>query len=517
LLLCFDKFTLDTDRRELSSQSGVIHVEPQVFDLLLYLARHRARVISKDELIDNIWGGRIISDAALHSRINSARRTIGDTGKAQAFIRTIQRRGFLFTPETEVRTGEFSPLASAPPSPARTGPLNRPFIAVLPFNNLSDDPRLEYFADGVAEEIITGLSRVKELFVIARNSSFIYKGRSADVKMIGRDLGARYVVEGSVRKTGDRVRLTARLIAAETGVHLWADTYDRRLDDVFAVEDEIALKIVGASENSLREAEIRRVRLKRPDDLDHYELMLLIYAQVCLAQRDAAARAIPTLKRALEQSNNCATTHGLLAFCHENLFMMGGNKEEDRVGAIRHGRAALAHGRGDPTALALGAFALGMVEHDRAATVDTLESALALCPTSPFALFLGCRLLSYAGEAGKAIHWADRALQAGPFHRLSYIAHSARGLANFVQGQYEESARDLRRAIHANPNVGPLHGEMAAPLVKLGRVEAAQSAIRETLALQPSFRTQSFVDAVRPAPVVAETLAEAWLLAGLPS
>ena len=298
VLFQFDNFLIDTDRRELRGTDGVIHVEPQVFDLLLHFAENTDRVISKDELIERVWKGRAVSDAALNSRINSARRAVGDTGEKQALIRTVPRRGFLFA--ATVKTGTADPPSSgAQAAPPKLALPDKPSIAVLPFANLSGDPEQEYFADGVVEEIITGLSRIKWLFVIARNSSFTYKGRAVDVKQVGRELGVRYVVEGSVRKAGDRVRVSAQLAVAETGVHLWAERYDRLLEDIFALQDEITLSVVGAIEPSLRDAEIERVKRKRPDSLDAYDLMLRAIPHAYVATPEGAAKAAPLLERAL--------------------------------------------------------------------------------------------------------------------------------------------------------------------------------------------------------------------------
>jgi TolB-like protein len=209
---------------------GVVHVEPQVFDLLLHLTQNANRVVSKDELIEGVWNGRAVSDAALNSRINAARRAIGDSGEKQAIIRTVQRRGFLFAADVTTRASgaavakrQSAGAEGAPPGLALP---DKPSIAVLPFQNLSADPAQDYFADGMVEDIITGLSRIKWLFVIARNSTFVYKGQPVDVKRVGRELGVRYVLEGSVRKADERVRIGAQLVEAESSVHLWAQRYD---------------------------------------------------------------------------------------------------------------------------------------------------------------------------------------------------------------------------------------------------------------------------------------------------
>ena len=225
----FEEYAFDTDRRELHRGADVVSVAPQVFDLLDYLIRNRERVVSKDDLVRAVWKGRIVSDAALTTRLNAARNAIGDSGEKQCLIKTLPRKGFRFVGSVQEAQDPAGAAAAAnpeePPKPALTLP-DKPSIAVLPFANLSSDPEQEYFADGMVEDIITGLSRSKSLFVIARNSSFTFKGKAVDVKRIGRELGVRYVLEGSVRKSGNRVRITGQLVDAETGNHIWADRYE---------------------------------------------------------------------------------------------------------------------------------------------------------------------------------------------------------------------------------------------------------------------------------------------------
>lgn len=486
----------------------MIHVEPQVFDLLLYFAHNSNRVISKDELIERIWKGRAISDAALNSRINSARRAVGDTGKQQAVIRTIQRRGFLFA--AEVTTSSV-----VPGQPKLTLP-DKPSIAVLPFDNMSGDPQQEYFADGVVDDIIIGLSRIKWLLVIARNSSFTYKGKAVDVKWIGHELGVRYVLEGSFRKSDQRVRINAQLIAAETGVHLWAERYDSRREDIFALQDEITLSVVGAIEPSLRDAEIARVGRKRPDNLDAYDLLLRAIPHVYVAMPEQAKRAVPLLEQALALEGDYAAAHGLLAWCHEIIFVRAGFKQDNRIAAIRHARAAVTHGRDDAMALSLGAFVIGMVEHDRPAALEAFERAQALSPSCAFALFGGCTVLAYAGNAERAMEWAKRALRVSPNDRLTYVAHNVLAIGHILLGQYDEAAHAARLAVQSNPDFSVCHSLLAAALAKLGQVEAANAAAMRVVALQPSFSSHEFCAGVDAVPALAKALTEAWHQAGLP-
>jgi TolB-like protein len=245
----FEEYAFDTDRRELHRGAEVVSVAPQVFDLLDYLIRNRERVVSKDDLINAIWNGRSVSDAALTTRLNAARSALGDSGEEQRLIKTLPRKGFRFVgPVLEAQGPAGAATADIPiepPRPALTLP-DKPSIAILPFTNLSSDPEQDYFADGMVEEIITALWHFRQLFVIARDSSFPYKGRAVDVKQVGRELGVRYVLEGSVRKATNRVRIMGQLVDASTGAHLWAERFDGDLSDIFALQDRMTESVVGA-------------------------------------------------------------------------------------------------------------------------------------------------------------------------------------------------------------------------------------------------------------------------------
>ena len=280
MTLSFGDYEIDVERRELRRAKTPVHVEPQVFDLLVYLVQNRDRVVSKDDLIASVWGGRSVSDSTLTSRINAARNAVDDSGADKKLIRTIARKGFRFV--GEVRT---QPTATEPADAgglpqvherSRTAlPLpDRPAIAVLPFVNMSGDSEQEYFSDGISEDIITALSKLRWFFVIARNSSFIYKGKAVHMKQIAEELGVGYVVEGSVRKGGDRVRITAQLNDVATGSHIWAQHYDRSLADVFAVQDEITEAIVAAIEPQIYAAENFRAQRKPPDSMDAWDLVM---------------------------------------------------------------------------------------------------------------------------------------------------------------------------------------------------------------------------------------------------
>jgi TolB-like protein len=391
-----------------------------------------------------------------------------------------------------------------------------PSIAVLPFQNMSGDVEQDYFCDGMVEDIITGLARIKWFFVIGRNSSFAYKGKSPDLRQVGRDLGVRYVLEGSVRRAGNRVRITSQLVDAQTGVHLWAERFDRSLDDIFALQDEITLSVVGAIEPSLRQAEIKRVQRKRPSDLSAYDLVLRAIPLAHSVMPVGASRGLALLEEALAREPNYAAAHGYAAWCEEILFLRGGFREENRIAAIRHARDALAHGRDDATALALAGFVIGLLEHDHATASEAFEAALSLSPSSGFSYHLGSVIAGWAGQAERAIQWGERALRLSPLDPLGYLAHDSVSVGHFQRGRYEEAISAARKAIQFNPGFSINYVLLAAPLAKLSRLDEARAAAARVLELQPSFSISKQFNSVGCAPDLTALLGDALTDAGLP-
>ena len=307
MLYSFETYALDTGTRELKRGTELVPLEPQVFDLLVFLIENRDRVVSKDDLMASVWRGRIVSESTLTSRINAARKAVGDSGDGQTLIRTVARKGFRFV-------GTLHEEAPAPIQRQPAFPLpERPSIAVLPFSNMSDDPEQEYFSDGISEDIITALSKLRWFFVIARNSSFIYKGKAVHLRQIADELGVGYVVEGSVRKSGERVRITAQLNDVATGGHIWAERYDRSIADVFAVQDEITEAIVAAIEPQIYAAENFRAQRKPPDSLDAWDLVMRALSHYWRVTRQDNVVAQALLEKAISIDPNYGQALGVLA------------------------------------------------------------------------------------------------------------------------------------------------------------------------------------------------------------
>ena len=320
-----------------------------------------------------------------------------------------------------------APIEPQVKTPAQHHVPEKPSIAVLPFQNMSGDPEQEYFADGMVEDLITGLSRIKWLFVIARNSSFVYKGKAVDIRQVGRELGVRYVLEGGVRKAANRLRITAQLIEAETGTHLWADRFDGGLEDVFDLQDQITDRVIGIVEPSLQKSEIERSRRKHPDNLDAYDLYLRALPHMEFIRPADARIAAGFLEDAINLDPNLAAAHARLAHCHEICFLNDGFDEEERSAGIRHARATIASGVDDATALAIAAFVINNLGKDHAAAMNTIERALSLNASCAQAHYYGALVHALSGNPTTAASHASRALRLSPFDPSAYIAHFAEG------------------------------------------------------------------------------------------
>jgi adenylate cyclase len=414
--------------------------------------------------------------------------------------------GPAFAPEQALTSGARPALALP----------DKPSIAVLPLQNMGGDPEQEYFADGVMEDLITGLSRIRWLFVIARNSSFVYKGRSVDVKQAGRELGVRYLLEGGVRRAGNRVRITARLIDAEASVHLWTERYDRELDDIFALQDEITMSVIGAIEPNLRKAEIERVSRKRPDSLDAYDLVLRAMPSVYSHIAQDALAAIPLLEKALELDPGYALAHALLAWCYHFRFSRAGLREVDRLSAVHHARAAIAGGD-DASALGMAAFVISLDDHDHATAVSLFDRALTLSNSNIFALACSALVLSWMGQSSLAIERAQRALRFSPFDFLNYLSYNALAISYFHTKRYDDAHEASRSSVQLNPRFSVSHAFLTAILIRLGREDEAKIEAQRVVALDPTFTIRRFSVTVDIEPAVFMPLADAWRAAGLPA
>jgi adenylate cyclase len=454
-------------------------------------------------------GGICLSNAAYDQVRDKLKESFTDLGERE--LKNIAR-------PVRVYRIDLAPAASAAaeaPKPTLALP-DKPSIAVLPFQNISGDPEQEYFADGMVEDIITGLSRIKWVFVIARNSSFVYKDKAVGVKQVGRELGVRYVLEGSVRKASGRVRITGQLVEAETGAHLWADKYDGTLDDVFDLQDRITASVVGVVEPSLRQAEIERAKRKRPDNLDAYDLYLRALPHMGSVMPADARIAMGFLRDALTRDPNYAAAHALMAWCHEICFTTDGRFDEtDRIAGIHHARAAFVGGADDATTLAVASVVILHLDRDRQTALNVIDRALALNGSSAAALYFGAHIHAWSGNAGVATDLAKRALRLSPFDPFSYEAHLAIGIAAIQEERYADAASSFANAVQANPRFSSLYAFQAAAMTLAGQLDEAKLVAHRLLELEPTFRSR-IIREVGFVPAIADRLFSAFRQLGLP-
>jgi TolB-like protein len=509
----FEDYAFDTVRRELHRGADLVSVAPQVFDLLDYLIRNRERVVSKGDLIDAIWNGRSVSDAALTTRLNVARNAIGDTGEDQRLIKTLPRKGFRFVGPVVEAEGTAGILAADNSiAPALTLP-NKPSIAVLPFTNLSGDPEQDYFADGMVDEITTALSRFKSLFVIARNSSFTYKGRAVDIKLVGRELGVRYVLEGSVRKAAGRVRISGQLIDAMTGANLWADRFEGDLSDVFALQDEVTVNVVSAIQPKLLQTEIN-LATRRPNDLSAYDLCLR--AQHLQSwTRGGSAESLRLASRALEIDPRYGFAATLAAECHLRNVRQGwatDPKSEISEG-FRLLRLALSIDGSATLALSMLGRATASFSADFATAIEMVDRAVAINPNSFRAWEERGWTHLTMGLPDEAIRSFERRIRLSPFDPLLFATFAGMSVALIGLGRFDEAVSAARKAVRLNPLFAFTYRCLASALAHLERDAEAREAVAGLLELDPNFRIservargdalglRSYVDGLRKAGV----------------
>lgn len=490
---CFAEHVLDVDLRELTRAGEGIAVEPQVFDLLIYLVENRERVVSKDDLIESIWDGRIVSESTLTSRINAARKAVGDTGKDQAVIRTIARKGFRFVGDVQVHQDGAETATSGASAPERTVETHRPLpaldrtaIAVLPFVNISGEPEQEYFSEGISEDIITALSKLRWFYVIARNSSFIYRGKSVHHRQIGEELGVRYVVEGSVRKDGDHVRITAQLVDVVTGSHLWAERYDRALADVFAVQDEITQAVVAAIEPQLYAAEEFHARRKAPDNMAAWDLVMRALSHYWRVTRQDNLVAQALLEKAIIVDPGYGQALGLLASCHMFSAHMGW--EDMPKALVIAERGALAAIRADSED-AWAHYALASVYMFTRRFDDSIaefELALRLNPNFSPARGLYGVALAYRGRWEDGDRAARESLRLSPRDPFAAIYCGVAAYCQYLGRNYVEAIHMARESLRQRSDFSGAHRVLTASAAMAGQCDVAKTALQELRRAQPT-------------------------------
>jgi len=433
-----------------------------------------------------VWPGTAVEDSNLNVQIAALRRVLDEGRTEGSCIQTVRGRGYRFTAAVarvaaETRSNAAALQQSDPPSLP-----DKPSLAVMPFQNISGDPEQEYFADGMVEEIITALSRIRWLFVIARNSSFTYKDQAINVKQVGRELGVRYVLEGAVRKASGRVRITAQLIDALSETHLWADHFDGSLEDVFDLQDKVASSVAGVIEPALQVAEIRRSAEHPTNDLTAFDLYLRALPHLDTFEKSGFVRALDLLGQAIERDPHYGPALALAALCHEGLEVSGWTEDPEaaRNTSIGLARRALRSGPEDPNVLALAAFVLGYFGEDIDVAIRLIDRGLTLNPSFARGWHWSGILRVFAGQPDLALEHFETFLRLSPRDRRANYLHGI-GEAYFFSRRFDDAAAKLLESLERAPSFTVTYRVLAACYAHLGRLDEAREIVRRLRAITP--------------------------------
>lgn len=523
MLYQFEDFSLDTDRRELRHGEALVPVEPQVFDLLACLIALRDRVVSRDDLFATVWKGRIVSEATLSSRLNAARAAVGDNGSEQRLIKTLPRKGIRFvgSVRTMASAAAEPPTAAAPVgATALRRTVRTPSIAVLPFANLSVDPEQDYFADGMTEEIITTLSRSSGLCVIARNSSFLYRGKAIDVRQVGTELGVTYVLEGSVRRGGEKLRITCQLVDAGSGAHLWAERFDGDMRQVFALQEKVAESVAAVIEPTLQFAEIGKLTQNPPPHPDAYDLVLRAYGQLAEFTPATMAAAIATLEQCCTLAPDYAPALAALAYCRAQCHFQGWIEQDQatRARACNLAWRSVELLSNDAQVLWMAAFAIwNMAGAAREPARELFRRSLLLNPNSAMALTLAGWIEIMCGNVPEGRMMVMRAQTLNPRDPRGWFMSGAMAIAAVIDGNFSEAMLWAERSLAQNRRFAVALRVAAVAHMKLGQEEQAREAVRTLLRVEPGLTVSGFFARIPvPHPGMAKTYSEALAAAGLP-
>ena len=519
--ISFEGFTLDVERRELGQKSQLIAIGPQVFDVLVYLVKNRDRVVGKDELLDAVWGGRIVSLSTLGSHISAVRRAVGDNGDEQRLVRTVARKGFRFVGdvhETRAATERATPLLTTATEHDRLEYADKPSIAVLPFRNLSGDPQQEYFADGMVEEITTAIARIPWLFVVAPASSFTYRDKPVDLTQVARELGVRYLLEGSVRRAKNRVRISGKLIDTTNGAHLWAERFDAAFRNIFELQDRVASGVAGAIRSKLISAEISRAARKPAASLDAYDLYLRAIAEIRKPDLEGCEAALSLCGQALAIDPSCASAASLVGVVRAYQWTAGVPFTADEAAeALQLAQRAIETDN-DPDVLARCGHTLAILGGAHVAAVSALEKATTLNPNSARVWGFSAAVNCYANRPDAAIAAAEQAMRLSPVDPFGYQFKFFRGFGLMLAGRYQEALEMIDRCLHERPNFHPAIRARVALCGHLNLTEQMGKWVSRQLDINPAMTISGFAafGARHLSPGTLSRWIDGFRLAGIP-
>ena len=463
-------------RRDAGGALAPVAIGSRALAVLDTLVASRSDLVLKEEIMDAVWPRTAVAEDNLTVQIAALRRVLDQGRAGGSCIQMIAGRGYRFA----------GAVSRAPPAAAPALP-DKPSIAVLPFQNISGDPEQEYFADGMVEEIITALSRIRWLFVIARNSSFAFKRQPIDVNQVGRELGVRYVLEGSVRKAGGRVRITAQLIDASDRTHLWADRFEGSLEDIFDLQDKVASTVAGVIEPTLQAAETARSRSRPTTDLTAYDLFLRALAHSLSYERDQLTQAVDLLQQVIERDPLYGPALALAAHCHRNFAVMNWTEDPEavRLTSVGLARQALRVGPDDPDVLARAAVTFGYFGEDIGVAVGLIDRCLALNPSYARAWHWSGLLRVFAGQPERALDDFQNYLRLSPRDRVTGYMNSI-GEAYFFCRRFDEAAAHLLGSLERAPGFPITYRVLASCYAHMGRLDEAREIVRRLRAITPA-------------------------------
>ena len=476
----FGPFRLDLRSRKLYRDGINVTLGSRSLDILCALTTPRGNLVTKDEIIAKVWPGAVVEDNTIQAHVSALRKVLEERDGGQRYILTVPGRGYRFIADP----AGISHRRDSPAVPTR------PSIAVLPFQNMSGDVDQEYFADGIVEEITTALSRIRWLFVIARNSAFAYKGRAVDIRQVGKELGVRYVLEGSVRRAANRIRITGQLIEAATGAHLWADSFDGDFSDVFELQSGIATKVVGALAPKLEQAEIERARQVPTANLQAYDYYLRGLASFHQERREANAVAMSSFAKAIEGDPDFAPAYGMAALCYSQRLRGGfmANREAEKAEARRLARRAAELGKDDAVALSAGGGVLALVVHEVEAGAALVDRGLSLNPNHAYGWGASAWIRVWLGEPDLVIEHASRGMRLSPLDPQLHMMETGTAFGHFIAGRYDEAASWAEKSLFEMPHYQGTLRVLAASHALAGRVDEAKAAMGAMRALNPMMR-----------------------------